>query len=160
MSSDQQISPAIEAFWASARRAVPSLPAEIVADIWYFGDSRDQARSLADLVLHGPKRATTGLVAEMAAEGTPLPRLDGLSLVTDFDGTPLMILRSTRVDIQPFNEVDADFAAAEGEGDGSLAYWQNAHERFFKRSCQRIGIAWHPGLPVVCERFEVLYPRS
>jgi hypothetical protein len=72
----------------------------------------------------------------------------------------MVFMRSSRVDILPFNEVDADFAAAEGEGDGSLAYWQNAHERFFKRSCQRIGIAWHPDLPVVCERFEVLYPRS
>lgn len=158
MSSDPQISPAIKAFWAAARQSVSSLPAEVDADIWFFGDSQELAMSLAGLVLHGPKRATTGLVAEMEAEGVALPRQGGLSLVTDFQGTPLMILRSTRVEILPFNQVDADFAAAEGEGDGSLGYWQNAHERYFRRSCQRIGIAWRPDLPVVCERFELLYP--
>ena len=69
-----------------------------------------------------------------------------------------MVLRSIRVDIMPFNEVDADFAAAEGEGDGSLAYWQAAHERYFKRSCDRLGLIWHSGMEVVCERFEVVYP--
>jgi uncharacterized protein YhfF len=94
----------------------------------------------------------------MEAGNIALARAGGLSLITDFHGAPLMILRSTRVDTLPFNQVDADFAAAEGEGDGSLRYWQDAHERYFKRSCQRIGIAWRPDLPVVCERFELLYP--
>lgn len=158
MSSAQSISPAIAAFWAAAREALPNLPATINADIWFFGDSQELSVSLAALVLSGPKRATTGLIAEMMADGAALPHAGGLSLVTDYHGEPLMILRSTRVDTLPFNAVDADFAAAEGEGDGSLRYWQDAHERYFKRSCQRIGIAWRPDLPVVCERFEVLYP--
>lgn len=147
-----------QAFWAEARRQVPTLPQQVADDIWFFGDSPELSASLADLVLHGPKRATAGLLAEMQAEGLPLPRAGGYSLVTDYHGTPLMILRSTRVDIQPFETVDADFAAAEGEGDGSLAYWQDAHERYFKRSCARIGIAWRPDLDVICERFEVVYP--
>jgi uncharacterized protein YhfF len=156
------LSPAIIAFWNTARQTVPSLPPMIAgaidADIWFFGDSQDLSMSLAELVLNGPKRATTGLIAEMAADNAALPRPGGLSLVTDFHGMPLMILRSTHVETLSFNQVDADFAAAEGEGDGSLRYWQDAHERYFKRSCQRIGIEWRPDLPVVCERFDVLYP--
>ena len=69
-----------------------------------------------------------------------------------------MVLRSTRVDVLPYQEVDAEFAAVEGEGDGSLAYWQDAHERFFRRSCARLGLVWQPDMLVVCERFELLYP--
>lgn len=156
------LSPAIMTFWNTARQAVPSLPpmeaGAIDADIWFFGDSQELSASLAELVLGGPKRATAGLVAEMAADNAALPRPGGLSLVTDFHGVPLMILRSTRVDTLPFNQVDADFAAAEGEGDGSLAYWQDAHERYFKRSCARLGLTWHPDMDVICERFEVVYP--
>jgi uncharacterized protein YhfF len=148
---------ACAAFWAEARRQVPALPAEIARDIWFFGDSPELAASLAELVMTGPKRATTGLLAEMQAEGLALPTVGGYSLVTDYHGAPLMILRSTRVDIQPFATVDADFAAAEGEGDGSLAYWRDAHERYFKRSCARLGIAWRRDLEVICERFEVVY---
>lgn len=147
------------AFWAQARRHLPSLPAEMPPDIWHFGDSPDLAASLADLVLHGPKRATTGLLAEMQAKGVALPEAGAFSLVTDYHGAPLMILRSTRVDIQPFDTVDADFAAAEGEGDGSLRYWQEAHERYFRRSCARLGIDWRPDLDVICERFDLVFPQ-
>jgi uncharacterized protein YhfF len=160
MDGERQQQSALQAFWAEARAAVPALPAEIAADIWFFGDGAALSQSLADLVLRGPKRATAGLVAEMAAEGLPLPRQGGLSLVTDFHGRPLMVLRSTRVEIMPFSKVDAAFAAAEGEGDGSLAYWQAAHESYFKRSCARLGLDWHRDMEVVCERFELVYPPA
>lgn len=160
MDGELQQQAALQAFWAEARAAVPALPADIAADIWFFGDSAELSQSLADLVLKGPKRATTGLVAEMAAENLPLPRQGGLSLVTDFHGRPLMVLRSTRVEVMPFSKVDAAFAAAEGEGDGSLAYWQAAHENYFKRSCARLGQGWHRDMEVICERFELVYPPA
>ena len=148
----------LDEFWIIARRGVQTLPPDKPSDIWFFGDSPELAAALAELVLSGPKRATTALLAEMEAEGLPLPKVGGLSLVTDFQGKPLMVLRSTRVDVLPYQEVDAEFAAVEGEGDGSLAYWQDAHELFFRRSCARLGLVWQPDMLVVCERFELLYP--
>ena len=33
-----------------------------------------------------------------------------------------------------FCDIDADFAALEGEGDGSLAFWRRAHEEYFTRT--------------------------
>ena len=59
-----------------------------------------------------------------------------------------------------FADVDQAFAWDEGEGDRSLAFWRRAHDGFFGRSCARIGIAWHPGLEVVCERFRVVWPPA
>ena len=44
----------------------------------------------------------------------------------------------------------------EGEGDGSLAYWRDAHWAFFSRECARIGRAPSEAMPVVCSVFEVL----
>jgi uncharacterized protein YhfF len=64
------------------------------------------------------------------------------------------------VDVVPFADVDAEFAAIEGEGDGSLEYWRRAHEAFFGRECKRIGRAPEPRMPVVCERFEVVYRQA
>ena len=56
----------------------------------------------------------------------------------------------------PFDEVDEEHARLEGEGDLSLAFWREVHERFF------IDVATHdhgfqPDMPVVCERFRVVY---
>jgi uncharacterized protein YhfF len=61
------------------------------------------------------------------------------------------------VQIVPFSEVGADFAATEGEGDGSLAYWRQAHTAYFGRECQRLGRELGLSAPVVCERFAVVY---
>jgi uncharacterized protein YhfF len=57
----------------------------------------------------------------------------------------------------PFSEVDEDFAATEGEGDGSLVYWQRAHTAFFGRECQRLGREFSLSAPVVCETFAVVF---
>ena len=55
------------------------------------------------------------------------------------------------------HEVSAEYAAIEGEGDGSLAYWRDGHWRFFSRECKRIGKEPAQTMPVICNVFEVLH---
>ena len=55
-----------------------------------------------------------------------------------------------------FDQVTAAYAAIEGEGDGSLAYWRQAHWDDFARECQRLGRTPAPDMPVVCSVFELL----
>jgi uncharacterized protein YhfF len=57
----------------------------------------------------------------------------------------------------PYNEVDAEFAFDEGEGDQSLDYWREVHWDYFSRRCADLGKAPSPEMPVICERFELLY---
>ncbi|NIP23207.1 MAG: ASCH domain-containing protein, partial [Phycisphaerae bacterium] len=59
---------------------------------------------------------------------------------------------------RPYNEVDAQFAYDEGEGDRSLAYWREAHERFFSRFLPNIGLEFSETMPLVLEQFRVIYP--
>ena len=54
-------------------------------------------------------------------------------------------------------EVDARFAYEEGEGDRSLEYWQEAHWRFFSRTLPNVGREPTTDMPLVCERFRVVY---
>lgn len=60
------------------------------------------------------------------------------------------------IDVLPFNQVGAEYAALEGEGDGSLAYWRRAHWRFFSRECRRIGREPSEDMPLVCSALERL----
>ena len=121
-----------------------------------FGDSPELADELGALVTSGRKRATASLPIQFEAEGTSLPAAGEVSIVTRADGTPLAIIETTDIRRVPFGDVDAEFAAAEGEGDGSLAYWRRAHTAFFGRVLARLGGRLDDRSLVVCERFRLL----
>ena len=65
--------------------------------------------------------------------------------------------QATRVDLVPFSEVTAEFAAVEGEEDRSLEYRQDVHTASFERECARLGRTPGPEMVVVCELFEMIY---
>ena len=56
----------------------------------------------------------------------------------------------------PFDEVDEEHAYLEGEGDRSLEYWREVHERFFTENATH-DRGFAPDMPVVLERFRVVY---
>jgi len=61
------------------------------------------------------------------------------------------------VDLVAFDDVTAEFAAVEGEGDGSLVYWRQGHTEYFARECARIGRMPSGSMLFACERFAVVY---
>jgi uncharacterized protein YhfF len=124
---------------------------------FFFGDSEGSANSLAQLVLAGTKRATTSCVWSYEAEGRRIPQPGDLSVVTDWTGRPLCVMETTRVDVMPIGDVCAEFAAVEGEGDGSLEYWRRVHRECFSRECAKSGRTFSESMLVACERFEVVY---
>ena len=157
---------ALVAFWQAAqahlglgRMDVVMGPGgrELVAPpTWSFGDSPELADELLELVLAGRKTATAGAVADYEAAGEALPQVGDLSVVTDGAGTPRVVFRATQVDVVPFDEVDAEHAALEGEGDRSLETWRRDHEVVWRR---RLGVEqFDPRMLMVLERFEVVYP--
>jgi uncharacterized protein YhfF len=151
------IPPSIHAFWSAFTSTLGRDPSDRFYEAFHFDDNAPTADELAALVLCGKKRATAGLVWAYEAEGKPIPKPGDLSVVTLFSGRPVCVIETLGIQIVPFSEVDADFAATEGEGDGSLAYWQRAHTAFFGRECQRLGRDFSRSAPVVCERFAVVY---
>jgi uncharacterized protein YhfF len=126
---------------------------------WYFSDNAESADHLGELVLRGLKTGTASLYWSYTDPQETLPRPGELSIITDFDGQPLCLIETIRVEVLPFIEVGADHAAAEGEGDLSLDYWRQVHWEFFERECKRIGRKPGENMPVVCERFQVVFRR-
>jgi len=144
-------------YWAGFARTRPTDPSARFFEAFHFDDNAPSANLLAALVLAGRKRATAALVWSYGHENKPLPRAGDLSIVTDFSGRALCVIETIRVDVVPFDQVSEEFAATEGEGDGSLQYWRRAHDVFFARECQRIARQPDARMPVVCERFEVVF---
>ncbi|MBB2487325.1 ASCH domain-containing protein [Mitsuaria sp. WAJ17] len=148
-------------FWSAFRSAAADADGKRLDERFYeaffFGDSQPLADELAALVLQGRKRATAGSVWSFEAEGKRLPRPGDLSIVTNWAGKPLCVIETLSVEVLPFREVGAEFAATEGEGDGTLAYWQQGHRAYFNRECERAGRRFEEGMPVACECFRVIY---
>lgn len=153
----------ISQFWEDARTAAklnplhelwgPRVSGTVAPESFAFGDTPEMADELAALVVEGTKTATAGALADYEASDEPLPSRGDLFIVLDGQGAPRALIRTTEVRVVPFDEVDGDHAAAEGEGDGSLEYWRAGHQAFFERT-----IGFDPQMPVVLERFELLYP--
>ncbi len=151
---------AIQTCW---QKFLDSLPADspyrawpMIAEGW--GDSPAMADELGALIAAGVKTATCSALAEWKFDGEKPPQPGLLTVVLDGRDGPLCIIETFEVAVKPFNQVDAAFAYDEGEGDRSLAYWREAHERFFRRTFARIGGRFSDDMHLVCERFRKIYP--
>lgn len=152
---------AVDRFWQAYLATLPpgdEPPPQ--PEAWSFGDHPALADELAALVLAGIKTATSSALWEHEADGEPLPQIGSLSIIQDGTGLPLAVIETVEVQIKPYDQVDADFAAAEGEDDRSLAAWREEHRRYFTRTLAAIGRQFDATMPLVCERLRVIYRRS
>ena len=148
----------VQKFWndfAAMREDVsPVTPFQV----WHFGNTPELADELLDLVLQGKKHGTASLPWEFEDQPGLEPKVGAFSVVTDFYGRPKSVLRTTRIRILPFTEVDAEHAFAEGEGDQSLDHWRGAHWDYFSLQCLDLGREPFETMPIICEEFELLCP--
>ena len=131
------------------------LPAGVTR-VGAFGDSAALSEELLALIRSGRKRGGASLLWAHEADLESVPSVGEIEIVVDHRNAPSLITRITEVEVVPFNQVSARFAAREGEGDSSLEYWRGAHWAFFSRECRRIGRTPSEVMPVVCSSFEVL----
>jgi uncharacterized protein YhfF len=111
-----------------------------------FGDSPALADELLGLVMKGVKTATC------STEDEPNISVPGERwVVLDGRGEPRCVIESIEVSFRRFGEVSADFAYEEGEGDRSLAYWREAHRRYFGRLGK-----FSEDMMLMCERFRLV----
>jgi len=151
----------VEALWQACLVSLPewseSPPGSF--EVWSFCDNEEDANELGDLVKAGIKVATCSLVWAYEAENEELPKVGDISIITNWDGEPLCVIETTEVQVKMFNEVDERFAYDEGEGDRSLAYWRKVHWDVLSRECSTIGREPTETMPLLCERFRVIFPK-
>jgi uncharacterized protein YhfF len=150
----------ISEFWKSYLNSLPEddpARGRPMPPAWGFGDGPEMADELGELVRQGIKTATCGSLWEMELEGESIPQPGDLSIILDGRGNPICIIETTEVEVKSFNAVDAGFAFDEGEGDRSLDHWRAVHWSFFSRTASRTGWAPDVNMPLVCERFRVLW---
>ncbi len=123
-------------------------------EAWAFGDDPD---GLAELVKKRIKTATCSAYVFYELEHEEIPRVGEYSIIEDSNENAVCIIRTTKVYITAYDEVTAEHAFKEGEGDRSLSYWRKVHEDFFTEELKEIDKPFDPKMKLVCEEFEVVY---
>jgi len=149
----------VQNFWQAFCEISGENP-ETSFQVWHFGNNPEMADELLQLVLDSKKTATASLAWEYENKPDDAPVVGGYSIVTDFDGNPRCVVRTTELRVLPFNEVDEKFAFDEGEGDQSLDYWREVHWDYFAKICIEVGKEPSTEMLVNCERFELLYTKA
>lgn len=124
-------------------------------DAWQFGEAPDE---LAAQVLSGIKTATCSAYDLYEAEGEKLPEEGQYSIVLDSKDEAVCIIKTARAYVTAFDQVTAEHAYKEGEGDRSLKYLRDVHVSFLKKELASISQTFDGSTKVVCEEFVLVYP--
>lgn len=149
-------------------KSVPALWFSFVADniehshtpmpeSFCLGINKEHADTCAMLITASLKTASSGALASYLHYQVPMPVADDLAIITNWAGEAQCIIRTTEVDVIPFNEISDDYAVKEGEGDQSLGHWKKTHWDFFSTDLAAFGELPEEDMMVICEEFEVIY---
>ncbi|EUJ41345.1 ASCH domain-containing protein [Brochothrix campestris] len=144
----------ITAMWANFKRQNPAVGDDYAA--WSFGDSPQMADALAQLVLKGIKTATSSAY-DLYEDDNALPYPGLYNVVLDGNGEAVAIIETTDVQVVYYEDVTAEFAYLEGEGDRSITHWREAHRDFFIKELGSVDLAFTEKMGVVLEKFKVVF---
>jgi len=154
------IPPSAQAIWTAYSASIGRDRSSDFYETFHFHDNEQGALELAILVLNGLKRGSASLVWTYKHDDKRPPWPGSLSIMTDWSGKPLGIIETLTIEAVPFDEVTAEFAACEGEGDMSLRHWREGHWDYFTRECKRIRRRPDPRMLVLCERFDLVFTQN
>lgn len=124
---------------------------------FYFCDNKIDADECAELVAKGIKRATSPSVWWFKKHGQEFPKIGNLAIITNWQGSPMAIIRTTKVAIVTYNNITPDYAFIEGEGDKSLNHWKTVHWEYYKKEMAVFGEYPAENMEILCEYFECIW---
>ena len=134
-------------FWGDKKA-----PTNVVAEQFGF-EYTSLADELAQQIIEGKKTATCPAKIFYELENEPLPEIGDYTIVLSSKDEPLAIIKNTKIQIIPMNEVPEEFAIAEA---GSYEYWWESHVKFFTAELAEYGKEFSENMLLVWIWFEVI----
>lgn len=156
-----QLDAKAEAFWQAYLASLPEAKDAVrkFYEVFQIGSTPEGADGGAALIKQGVKITTSSLLWTYEADNKPLPQVGSLSILTDGRGDPVCVVETIAVDIKGFAEVDTAFAYDYGEWDRTLETWRARCWEYYAPCCLALGKVPTTEMPLVCERFTVVYPK-
>lgn len=120
-------------------------------EVWHLGKDKKQANKLFKLVLKGKKVATSYLYKQ-----NEKLIIGDYSILTNWNKSKQLLIKTTDINVVPFNKVTKQHARAEGEGTKSLRYWRKVHKELFTEELKEKNITFTEDMQIVCEIFRIV----
>lgn len=124
---------------------------------FYYCDNKKDADECAELVVKKIKQATSPSVWWFKKNSEAFPQVGDLAIVTNWDGAPKAVIKTTKVEIVKFKDITSEYAFTEGEGDKTLAYWKKAHWDYYTNEMKKFDEYPTEEMEIVCEYFETIW---
>ena len=119
---------------------------------WRFGDDKQSADKLFELVKAGIKTATSYLYNKQDFEN----KTSKYSILTNWDKNQKLLIETIKTNIVQFKNVSPEHAYKEGEDNRSLQSWISLHKPFFTSRLAEKGENFSDNTQIVCEEFKVI----
>ena len=123
----------------------------------WIGLDAPSTRAIFDLIRAGDKTGTFTLPWIVERTGLDPPARGQRLVLIDFDGRPVLSLRTVEVREVVFGEVTAADIAIDGSPVRDPAVWKPLHTDYWNALLRPFGLSVSDSMPFWAERFELLY---
>ena len=149
--------PSVVKMWESFSNQDPQFQGRPIPEAFHFCDNEKDANACAVLVMDGIKQATSTSLWWFEKNDHKFPQPGDVYVITDWAGVANAIVQTTKVDRVPFDQVTAEYAKIEGEGDQTLEYWQRTHWDYYSREMKPFDESPTQDMVIICEQFKTIW---
>lgn len=143
-------------FMAGCRRALPAGTNVESLRMRRIGRTAELCERLNGYVL---ARQKTGVFSQLEDfPGGRLPEAGDYAVLVNFSDEPRGLIRYDECTVLPFHAVGAEHVAVETAALRDVAAWRRFHRNYWEPVLVARGEAYSEDMPIVFQRFTVLYP--
>jgi uncharacterized protein YhfF len=142
----------LDAFWERAGQAT-----EGSYHARWIGLDHDSTEQVLELIIAGDKTGTFTLPWIVAHTDHPDPAVGDFVMLIDFSGSPRILVELTAIETVLFGAVTADHIKVDGTPVRDLAIWKALHTSYWNGMLQPFELAISDDMPVLIEKFRLVY---
>jgi uncharacterized protein YhfF len=150
----------LERWWQAARAALGAAAPAGPPDVRWIGLDDATTEEVLRLIVTGDKTGTYTLPWILEKTGQATPRAGDAIVFIDFRGWPRILVELTEVEPVRFGSISARHTALDGTPVRRLETWRALHTRYWTDLLRPFGLAVADDMPVLVERFRLLYPTA
>ncbi len=146
----------VSEFWQGCLPEISQPPADGFYRVRSIGGTPETIEAITRLILAGDKTGTFTSPWMYEGDRSITPVVGGYSVLTDSNGAPAAVLKTTLLMTLPFDQITENETAVDGPRVRPLEVWRPIHVTFFTNELAARGKTFVMDLPVTVEAFEVV----